>query len=162
MNADKLFDNLPDELFSGDEVFELKFLKAYVYNAYFNADSVRTNDVLDGITYSRKNKFGIDGVFINESLEEDTIECVYSYCPNDVDFEKADVLRALDYISSQIDQVRQRKFTTNDKADSLLGDYISDMSQDADKKVSIIIRIITDMELDEKDKYEFVEVPSPL
>lgn len=153
MNINDYISKVPCELISGNEVPELRMLKLYAFNQYFNADLIRAQDLLNSTSYSRKNKFGIDGVYLNESLEEDTIECVYSYyVENDV-FSQVDVLKAINFIQGQIDEVRQGHFTTDDKSDSILNDQIKEFIE-GEQKVNIIIRVITSYTPNPTEKYE--------
>ena len=128
---------------------DLQLLKVYVYNAYFNADPLCTEDVNNGCTYRRDNKAGIDGVYINESLEENTIECVCSYFVGDGPFSLTAVFNTLSKVSAEIDDVRKGHFIGNKEADDLLKDYL----EESDSK-RIIIRVITDYSCDPKEKYE--------
>lgn len=153
MDFSNYLSKVPGELISGNEVPELLMLKLYAFNQYYNADLIRSEDLLNSVSYSRKNKFGIDGVFINESLEDDTIECVYSYYTAHSVFNKVDVLKAIDYAQNQLDEVRQGHFVTEKKSDDLLRETIREF-EEGEQKVNIIIRVITDYIPDPNEKYE--------
>lgn len=139
----------PEELELTGHTQDYQLLKVYAYNAYFNADINNTEDVNDGCTYLRDQFEGIDGVYINQSLEENTIECLYSYVLNSSPFNLNKVLNILTKISGEISQVTKRNFITNQKADKLLNEYLEESEN---KK--IIIRIITDYICDEKEKFD--------
>lgn len=129
---------------------ELKFLKLYAFNAYFNADPVLTDEVHDGCTYRRDSKAGIDGVYLNESLEEDTVECLYSYFLGNNPFVINEVYNVLSKIAAEIDDVRKGHFVNNKAADDILKEYVVD--PEWNKK--IVIRIITDYTCDPAEKYD--------
>lgn len=148
----KFFSDLPAELDVNDKVSEYKLVKLYAYNEYFNADPLKTDDVNNGFTFNRKNNFGIDGVYINETLEENTIECVYAIWCGSAPFSIKDTLNALDHISAFINDVRKRQFGANKKAEDLLTEYLSESET---KK--IIIKIITDYNPDEVEKYDIIK-----
>ena len=128
---------------------ELQLLKVYAFNAYFNADPVRTEDVDSGCTYRRDKYAGIDGVYINETLDENTIECVHSYFVGKSVFSLTDVLNTISKISAEINDVSKKYFLGNKEADDLLRDYL----EESDNK-KVIIRIITDYSCDEAEKYQ--------
>lgn len=141
--------NAPEELNLSGSTFELQLLKVYSFNAYFNADPVRVDDVNQGCTFRRDKYAGIDGVYINESLEENTIECVHSYYLGDSPLVLTEIYNTLSRISGEIDDVVKNKFCGNNEADDLLREYLDE----SDNK-KIIIRIITDYSCDEKEKYD--------
>ena len=86
MDLSNYFLAAPSDLHLLGREKELQLLKVYAYNAYFNADQIRTEDVNNGVTYKRDKYAGIDGVFINETLEENAIECLHSYYVGDGPF----------------------------------------------------------------------------
>jgi hypothetical protein len=149
MELSKYIEAAPNDLELIGKDKGLQLLKIYAFNAYFNADPLFTDEVNDGCTYRRDNKYGIDGVYINESLEENTIECLYSYYVGSNPFVLNEILNALVRISSEIEDVAKRKFVNNDKADNLLSRYL----EESDNK-KIIIRIITDYICDPNEKYQ--------
>lgn len=149
MDLTNYFLDAPADLLLTDKVNEVKLLKVYAFNAYFNADSIYTDNVNAGCTYRRDSYSGIDGVFINETLEENTIECVHSYFVGAEVFKINYVFNYLLKISSEIEDVRKGRIVNNKEADDLLKEYLNE----ADNK-KIIIRIITDYSCDPKEKYE--------
>lgn len=149
MDLSKYLTSAPEDLkLLGCEP-EYQMLKVYAFNAYFNADPVRTEDVNDGCTYRRDKYAGIDGVFINETLEENTIECLHSYFVGSAPFVLTEVFNVLSRISAEIDDVAKKHFFGNKEAEDLLRDYL-----DESENKKIIIRIITDYSCDEEEKYE--------
>lgn len=140
----------PEELELTGHTQDYQLLKVYAYNAYFNADINNTEDVNNGCTYCRDQFKGIDGIYINQTLEENTIECLYSYVINSGTFDLANVYNTLGKISAEIKNVKNNRFVGNKKADDLLKEYLEESEN---KK--IIIRVITDYICeDEKEKYE--------
>ena len=107
MDLSKYFSSAPTDLQLVGKELDLQLLKVYAFNAYFNADPLCTEQVNDGTTYRRDNYAGIDGVFINETLEENTIECLYSYYVGDGAFTLTRVFNLLNSISAEIDDVRK-------------------------------------------------------
>ena len=150
MDLSKYFLSAPAELELLGRDKDLQLLKVFAYNAYFNADPIKTDEVNNGCTYRRDKYAGIDGVYINETLEENTIECVYSYYVGEGIFVINEIYNILSKISAEIDDVKKRHFVNNKEADTLLRDYLDD--PEFDKK--IIIRIITDYSCSSDEKYD--------
>lgn len=149
MDLSKYLNNAPEDLkLLGCEP-EYQMLKVYAYNAYFNADPVRCEDVNEGCTYRRDKNAGIDGVFINETLEENTIECLHSYFVGNSPFVLTDIFNVLSRVSAELGDVSKNRFFGNKEAEDLLRDYLDE----SDNK-KIIIRIITDYKCDEEEKFE--------
>lgn len=152
MDLSKYLNNAPEDLkLLGCEP-EYQMLKVYAYNAYFNADPVRCEDVNEGCTYRRDKNAGIDGVFINETLEENTIECLHSYFVGNSPFVLTDIFNVLSRISAELGDVSKNRFFGNKEAEDLLRDYLDE----SDNK-KIIIRIITDYTCDEEEKFELTK-----
>ena len=86
MDLSKYFLSAPTDLQLLGRDKDVQLLKIYAFNAYFNADPLCTEDVNNGFTYTRDKHAGIDGVYINETLEENTIECLHSYFVGDGPF----------------------------------------------------------------------------
>lgn len=149
MDLSKYFLSAPTDLQLLGKEKEVQLLKIYAFNAYFNADPLCTEDVNNGFTYRRDKYAGIDGVYINETLEESTIECLHSYFVGYGTFTLTEVFNWLSKISAEIDDVRKRHFLGNKEADDLLGDYL-----DESENKKVIIRIVTDYSCDAIEKYE--------
>lgn len=150
MELVKYFNDFAGDLNLLGQEPECKLVKIYAYNAYFNADSLKTEDVNNGCTFRRQNnQIEIDGVFVNETLEENTIECLFGYYVGNNPFDLKYVLNALDHLSASIDEVRLRHFGKHKEAEDLLREYLDE----SDNK-KVIIRVITDYDCDEKEKYE--------
>lgn len=150
--ADKLtkyFLSAPSELHLLGLEKEVQLLKSYAFNAYFNADPLYTDDVNNGHSYRRDAKGGLDAVFINEALEENTIECLHSYYVGEEPFVLNKVFNALSVICTELDDVRKGIFVNNKEADDLLKEYLE---ESVTKKV--IIRIITDYSCSPNEKYD--------
>ena len=147
MDLSKYLNNAREDLKLSACEPEYQMLKVYAFNAYFNADPVRTEDVNEGCTYRRDKHAGIDGVFINETLEENTIECLHSYFVGSAPFVLTEVFNTLSKISAEIDDVAKKHFFGNKEAEDLLRDYL-----DESENKKIIIRIITDYSCDEEEK----------
>ena len=148
MDLSKYFLSAPSDLHILGREKEVQLLKVYAFNAYFNADPLYTDNVNNGCTYRRDESGGIDGVFINETLEENTIECLNSYWVGDETFDINKVFNSLNKIASEIDDVRKGRFVKNKEADDLLREYLDE----SDNK-KIIIRVITDYSSNPTEKY---------
>ena len=149
MDLTKYFETAPTDLGLSGRSKGDQLLRLYAFNAYFNADVLSTDDVDDGCTYLRDENGGLDGVFVNETLEENTIECIHSYYVGDGVFDLPKVVKNINSIALEIEDVNNRIFTRNTKADNLLGGYLTD----SDNR-KVIIRIITDYSCPAKEKYE--------
>lgn len=149
MDLSKYLNNAPADLNVAGCEPEYQLLKVYAFNAYFNADTLECGTVNDGCTYRRDNYAGIDGVYINEALDENTIECLHSYFVGNSPFILNNVLNALTKIAAEINDVVRKGFYGNKKAEDLLKDYLNE----SDNK-KVIIRIITDYTCDEEEKFE--------
>ncbi len=149
MDLSEYFLSAPTDLQLQGIVKEAQLLKVYAFNAYFNADSLCTVDVNNGFTYRRDAYAGIDGVYINETLEENTIECLHSYFVGDGTFTLTEIYNWLSKISAEIDDVKKGRFLGNKEADTLLKEYLDE----SDNK-KVIIRIVTDYSCDSDEKYE--------
>ena len=148
MDFSKYFEDFNAELNLFGAPEECKLAKIYAYNSYYNADPLRTDDVNNGCTFRRKQPIEIDGIYINESLEDNVIDCLFVYYVGKQMFDLKYVLNALDHISTIIDNVRLKHFGTHKEAEDLLKDYL----EEADEK-KIIIRVLTDYVCDEADKF---------
>ena len=149
MDLSQYFLTAPTDLQILGKEKELQLLKVYAYNAYFNADPLYTENVNEGCTFTRGSRAGIDGVYINETLEENTIECLHSYVVGNTPFSLSEVFNWLGKISAEIEDVKKGYFRGNKEADNLLKEYLNESEN---KK--IIIRIITDHTCDAATKYE--------
>jgi len=148
MDLQNYFLSAPSDLNLLGRENELQLLKVYAFNAYFNADPLYTDSVNNGCTYRRDSHAGIDGVFINETLEENTIECLHSYYVGNGVFVLNDIFNILSKISAELDDVRKGRFVNNKEADDLLREYL-----DESENKKVIIRIITDYSCDQTEKY---------
>ena len=149
MDLSKYLTNAPEDLKLLGYEQEYQLLKVYAFNAYFNADPIRTEDVNEGCTYRRDAYAGIDGVFVNETLEENTIECVHSYFVGNKVFVLTDIFNILSVMSAEIGEVAKHHFVGNKEADDLLSDYL-----DESENKKVIIRVITDYSCSEEEKFE--------
>ena len=118
MDLSKYLSNAPEDLGVATAVPEYQLLKVYAYNAYFNADPIKIEDVNNGCTYCGGPKRTIDGVYINESLEENTVECVYSYFVGNSIFVLNDIYLILSKIAAEIGDVNKHHFVGNKEADT--------------------------------------------
>lgn len=149
MDLDAYFKDAPAELEIAGTEPDYKLLKVYAFNAYFNADITYTDEVNDGCTYRRDKYQGIDAVYINESLEENTIECLHAYHAENNIFNIGEIFEILSKITHELDDVRKGYFVNhNEEADNLLKEYLAESQS---KK--IIIRIITDYDCSSEEQY---------
>lgn len=140
MDFAKYYEKLPSDLEISGKEEGLKLLKLFAFNYYFDADELCTDEVNDATFYSREKTYNIDGVYVNKSLEEDTIELVYSYFVGHGAFSILGIKEILDSIYYMLsDALDRKKFTINDKQIGLLNSLLDEVDN---KKV--IIRVITD------------------
>lgn len=149
MDLSKYFLDAPAELDIQSKNSDLQLLKVFAYNAYFDADPLNTDDVNNGCTYRRDNKGGIDGVYLNQTLEDTAIECVISYFVGSSSFSLTNIYRTIDKVRAEIENVSKKVFTDNPEADNLLRDYLDESDNN-----KVIIRIITDYDCDQNEKYD--------
>ena len=148
MDLTNYFNDAPSELELAGREPKLQLLKVYAYNAYFDADITHTEDVNNGCTIQLNGKSCIDGVYLNEKVDETSVDCVFSYFVGNGPFILTDVLNAISRISSELGDVKKGIFAGNKQADDLIKDYLED--PDINK---VIIRIITDYTCDANEKY---------
>lgn len=150
MELSKFVKDLPLDLNVLDHDPELQLLKLYAYNAYYGADEIHTEDVNDRCTYLRKNGQGIDGIFLNETQEENTIELLFSYFVGEGKFAIATAMNALSYLSVILEDVNNGLYVSGNKtAENLLKADLSD----SESKV-VILKVITDYTPDATEKYK--------
>lgn len=138
MEFDKYLSKLPLELGIIGKEFGLQFLKLYAYYAYFDGDNINTELLNDSCFYSRERKYNIDGVFINKSLEDDAIECVFSMPIKSGNFNLTESKEAVEYIyASLYDAIKNKSFLSEQQ--QVIVNALNDYEID-----KIIIRIITD------------------
>ena len=151
MDFTKYFDELPKELNALSCIEEIKLLKLYAYNAYFSADIMKSEECNEGCTFRRKNNFGIDGVYLNDSLEDTTIELLYSYWVDDGSFNINQVMEAIARIANDLKDISKHVFTTGNKeAEDLIANYL-----DESETKTVLIRVITNVVPNELDKYKY-------
>ena len=148
MDLEKYLVDLPEDFGLKGKEKDYQMLVLYAYNAYFNADSIRTEEVLDGISYQR-DKYGfVDGVYINESLEDNTLECVRSYYVGQEGFSLQKIMHLSMNITALLTDVINRKFLNKTKAEKIINDLLNGYDNN-----KIIIRFITNHQCNEQEKY---------
>ena len=156
MDIKKYICDLPSDLNVAGHEPELQLLKLYAFNSYYNADELHTEEVNDRCTYFRKNGFGIDGVFLNDTLEDNTIELIFSYYVGDSKFAIGTAANALICMQNILDDVSKGIFTSgNRQAENLLKDYLLDS-----ESKTVALKVITDYEPTSDEKYQFKKVIS--
>ena len=149
MDFKKYFLDAPEDLNIVNGTEEFKLLKLYAYNAYFNADPTYTEKVNDGCFFTRNKDSGIDGVYINESLDEDTVECLRIYYVGESVFSLSEVLNIVDKIGASVADVNKGIYRT--PQDNALRECLDELDN---KKV--IIRIITDYVCSDEEKHKII------
>lgn len=147
MDFKKYFLDAPEDLNIVNGTEEFKLLKLYAYNAYFNADPTYTEKVNDGCFFTRNKDSGIDGVYINESLDEDTVECLRIYYVGESVFSLSEVLNIVDKIGASVADVNKGIYRT--PQENALRECLDELDN---KKV--IIRIITDYVCSDEEKHK--------
>lgn len=148
MMLDKYIDKLPAELDVVGKEFGAKLLKLYAFYAYYDGDDVNVQSLNDSCFYSRTKKINIDGVFINKTLEEDALECVYVMPIMNGNFSLSEAKEAISDIKTLIYDALIAKSYQIDQQ-KMIYDNINDFEI---KK--LIIRIITDYVPSDDERYE--------
>lgn len=141
------------ELDLGDKGDRYKLVGLFAYNEFFNADPEYVTDVKEGIVAS--SNYPISGIYLNNELEEDTLEIDIAYFPDSASgFRVEDVLKEISETLHILDNIRNfnRYDSGNDKAENLLRDYLH--PEEGEKPLPIVIRILTNLDLTEKEEYE--------
>lgn len=149
MDFKNYFLDAPEDLNISNGTNEYKLLKVYAFNAYFNGDSTYTQEVNEGCCFTRnkENINGIDGIFVNEKFDEDIVECLHTYCPDNNAFSLSEVLNIVDKIAANIADVNKGIY--REKQDNILREYLDELGNN-----KVIIRIITDYVCDEIEGYK--------
>lgn len=150
MDFSKYLNESPIELGLQNLEPELKILKLYAFNSYFAADPICIEEVEEGCFYQRNKYEGIDGLYVNDSLEENTIECLISYYVGNSSFSISEIITKIIKVVSYLEEASKGKFFGDQDAQK----YFRDLLDESDNK-KVIIRIITDYEPNEKEKFEF-------
>ena len=141
------------ELGLADKGDRHKLVGLFAYNEFFNADAQYVTDVNDGIVVSPN--YPISGIYLNSELEEDTLEIDIAYFPDSASgFRVEDILELISQTLLIIDNIKNynRYDSGNDKAESILRDYLH--PDEDEKPLPIVVRVITNFDLTEKEEYE--------
>ncbi len=151
MNLDKFSDQL-QELGYANSGERYKLVGLYAYNEFYDADKDRASEVNDGVVVS--SNFPIDGIFLNQKDDEDTVEIDVAYClSSPSEFKIKDITNYVSRIANFISNVKSRKFTSgNNKAEEILREYLN--PDQGEKIPPFCIRILTNVDLNENDTYQ--------
>ena len=128
-----------------------KLMGLYAFNAFYNADKERLDDVLEGIVDAPN--YPITGIYLNDKLEEDTVEVDIAYCPTDApSFKLQEVRKLISNASYIIENVKKRVFASgNEKAESVLSDYLH---PEEGEVPPFLIRVLTNVDLGESKEWD--------
>ncbi len=138
MDIKKYVSKLPEDLECLNKSEEYQLLVLYVYNEYFDASEQETDSVLEGLFYSRERKFNIDGVFVNQKLEENEIECLYSYHVGSSILSIMTLADEFRYASALIgDAINRSLYTRESPTVSKIMSYLDDI-EETNKSLTIV------------------------
>ena len=131
-----------------------KLVGLYAYNAFYDADQDYVTEVNDGIVV--QPNYPISGIYLNQKNEEDTVDIEIAYCvESSAKFNMKDVLPLIGNAAYIIGNVKDKKYISgNETAESILRDYLH--PDDGAKIPPFSIRILTNVDLDEKAEYQVV------
>lgn len=137
-----------------------KLIGLYAYNYFFDADEDKSDEVLDGIVTDH-SKTPIDGIYVNDKLEEDTLEIDLTYFPDSTSgFKVDDVIKLIHETVTIIENIKIRKDYKDygDKLGLALREKLIPSDVDTDfTALPILIKVITNSDLDEKAAYEAIK-----
>ena len=149
MDFSNYINKLPSELDCIGKSEEYQLTMLYAFYAYFGGEELNIDDLKESTFYSRQFDFNIDGVYVNSSLEEDTVECLHTYYIGNNTYSLMKASKYVQDIFSLIeDCLKRQKFEYCNDALLLLIDKLKET-----ENKHIIIKIITDYVADEQEAY---------
>lgn len=149
MDLQKIYSNLPESIKKDGCANELKLLTIFSYYFYNEGNEETATDILNGITFNRANSNLIDGVFLNDNLDEDAVELVSTiYVDKNNSIEISEITNAIFRIGGIIKDYKEHNLSNIDKQAKNRIDEIID-ENDIDK---IALRIITNYDPNLVDK----------
>lgn len=142
-----------------------KLIGLYAYNYFFDADEDKSDEALDGIVTDHSKNL-IDGIYVNDKLEENTLEIDLTYFPDSTSgFKVSDVVKLIHNAESILEDVKVRNSFTNcgEKLGSALKEALIPSAADADYTIPpILIKVITNYTVDSVTYYETIKKISEL
>ncbi len=153
MNLDAFSDQL-EKLGLATKGEKYKIVGLYAYNEFYDRDPDYATEVNDGITVWPN--YPISGIYLNQKNEEDTVDVeIAYYVDSPSKFCLQDVLPMIGMSAHIIDNVKNKKYISGNKdAESILREYLH--PEDGMKIPPFNIRVLTNVDLDEKMEYQVV------
>lgn len=149
MDLQKIYSNLPESIKKDGCTNELKLLTIFSYYFYNEGNEETATDILSGITFNRANSNLIDGVFLNDNLDEDAIELVSTiYVDKNNSIEISEITNAIFKIGGIIKDYEKHNLSNIDKKAK---DIIDEIIDESDVK-KVALRIITNYDPNLVDK----------
>lgn len=129
-----------------------KLVGLYAYNAFYDADEEYITNVNDGIVVSPN--YPISGIYLNQKLEEDTVEIEVAYClTSPSDFKMKEISAYVSHVANIIANVKERHYISgNLAAESILREYLQ---PDEEGKIRpFCIHILTNVDLGDNEEYK--------
>jgi len=149
MNLSKYAEALGDlGLASKGDYHKLVGLAAY-YEIY-GGDKEHVEDTMDGIAIDRSKGVFADGVFINDSFEDDTAEIFSAYFPDASGFDEEAVIDQIKKIASFVKNLKKGVYISGHlNAEEIVSDIF-----DYEEVPPFLIKIITTADVSPKQKYQ--------
>ncbi len=130
-----------------------KLVGLYAYNAIYDADQEKTEDVTDGIVYEAESP--IAGVYLNEKLEDDTLELVIPYIPSGGSgFKREDIFVLLAKSVNILRDIKERRnfASAPNRLGVMLRDYL--LPEESTPTLPIYLHLLTNADTNERDRFE--------
>lgn len=148
MNLSKYSEALTDlGVLHKSDYYKLAGLVAY-YEIY-GGDKEHAQDTMDGIAIDRNKDVFADGVFMNDSFDEDTAEIFSVYFPDNNGFVVDDVVEQINKIATFVKNIKKGVYASGHlKSEEAITDIFS-----YDDVPPFLIKIITTADVAPKEKY---------
>ena len=127
-----------------------KLVSLVAYYEIYGGDKEHVQDTLDGISIDRGKGVLADGVFMNDSFEEDTCEIFSAYFPDAGGFNVDEVIKQIKDIADFTKNLKKKKFVSGHlNSEEIISDIL-----DNEEVPPFLIKIITTADVSAKQKYE--------
>ncbi len=116
-----------------------KLLYLYAYYHYYNADSSKISDIIQGNVFQREASDHITGIYIDQESDNGDVDAIIAIYSENNTFEFPAILKVLKDAEAMICAVQERKLSVRDN--------LRDILNDEDYKISatrpLNVRLIT-------------------
>lgn len=136
---------------------QYKLTGLYAYNVFYDADEEYTEEVNDGLTIGTQSP--IAGIYINEKLDEDTVEILIPYFPSSGrGLNKDDICILLGKTVNTLREIKQysRFVNVQPRAGDILREYL--FSEKGSTIPPFKLHVITNADTNEKEAFEIRKV----